>query len=296
MVAVLVPVGVTSRINSMSNGKIETVVTYNGHYIVEAGNMYTATITELTAKNGSKYPVGSSVLVRYTGRSFYNDIADESYPPESVIITKAPKDGVIDMKRKYEGIPKAFRPESPIIDAINDDTRGVTNHSGKYYHENVTPHNNYKAILKKGFSVSVVNDDHTAISKPVKISEGTQLIVRYTEHETFKIIEPAIAALRGELSSADLDIIGYTRLTTVVEDTADSNDGSNDGTSHYNLPDDATELKHLIWYKDMNAQVGEIFRACWRLGAASHSDKRRDLNKIIAYAEQELERMDKYGE
>ncbi len=72
------------------------------------------------------------------------------------------------------------------------------------------------------------------------------------------------------------------------------NDGSNAGTNHYNLPEDATELKHLIWAKDMNAQEGEIFRSAWRMGGATHSDKARDLRKIIAYAEQELERMAKY--
>lgn len=74
------------------------------------------------------------------------------------------------------------------------------------------------------------------------------------------------------------------------------NDGSNQGTSHYNLPENATELKHLIWHKNMNAQVGEMFRAIWRLGTASHSSKERDLRKIIAYAEQELERLSIYGE
>jgi uncharacterized Zn finger protein (UPF0148 family) len=78
------------------------------------------------------------------------------------------------------------------------------------------------------------------------------------------------------------------------ETTKATNDGSNNGTSHYNLPKGATEVKHLIWHKNMNAQVGEIFRAAYRLGTASHSSRERDLKKIIAYAEQELERMGMY--
>lgn len=75
-----------------------------------------------------------------------------------------------------------------------------------------------------------------------------------------------------------------------------TNDGSNKNTNHYDLPKGATELKHLIWYKNMNAQVGEIFRATYRLGTATHSNRARDLRKVIAYAEQELERMENYEE
>jgi hypothetical protein len=65
--------------------------------------------------------------------------------------------------------------------------------------------------------------------------------------------------------------------------------------SYYELPPNATELKHLIWYKKMNAQVGEIFRSAYRLNDCPHSDAIRNLNKIIAYAEQELERLELYG-
>ena len=64
--------------------------------------------------------------------------------------------------------------------------------------------------------------------------------------------------------------------------------------SYYELPPDCTELYHLIIYADMNAQLGEIFRACYRYGRASHSDRLRDINKVIAYANQEKERLLKY--
>ena len=37
-------------------------------------------------------------------------------------------------------------------------------------------------------------------------------------------------------------------------------DGST--ASYYELPEGATELQHLISHRDMNAQIGEIFRAC----------------------------------
>jgi hypothetical protein len=61
---------------------------------------------------------------------------------------------------------------------------------------------------------------------------------------------------------------------------------------YYELPKGATELQHLISAKDMNAQIGEIFRACYRYGEVAHSPKIRDINKIIFYAVAELERLE----
>ena len=52
----------------------------------------------------------------------------------------------------------------------------------------------------------------------------------------------------------------------------------------------------LISHKDMNAQIGEIFRACYRYGQASHSDQLRDAKKILFYAQHEVQRLEKkYG-
>ena len=68
-------------------------------------------------------------------------------------------------------------------------------------------------------------------------------------------------------------------------------DGST--ASYYELPKDSTELQHLISHRDMNAQIGEIFRACYRYGMASHSDKLRDAKKIMFYAQAEIDRLNK---
>jgi len=68
-------------------------------------------------------------------------------------------------------------------------------------------------------------------------------------------------------------------------------DGST--ASYYELPPDAKELQDLISHRDMNAQIGEIFRACYRYGMASHSDKLRDAKKILFYAKAEVERLEK---
>jgi hypothetical protein len=43
----------------------------------------------------------------------------------------------------------------------------------------------------------------------------------------------------------------------------------------------------------MNAQIGEIFRACYRYGQASHSNTIRDAKKIKYYIDAELDRLRK---
>ncbi len=74
----------------------------------------------------------------------------------------------------------------------------------------------------------------------------------------------------------------------------ETSDGST--ASYYELPEGANELQHLISYRNMNAQIGEIFRACYRMGLVSHSPNIRDVKKIIFYAQAELERLEKYAE
>lgn len=68
-------------------------------------------------------------------------------------------------------------------------------------------------------------------------------------------------------------------------------DGST--ADYYVLPECATQLQDLISHRDMNSQIGEIFRACYRYGIVSHSDKMRDAKKIRFYAQAEVERLEK---
>ena len=69
-------------------------------------------------------------------------------------------------------------------------------------------------------------------------------------------------------------------------------DGST--ASYYELPPVATELQHLISFKDMNAQMGEIFRAAYRYGQVEHSEKIRDAKKIKFYIDAEIKRLEQY--
>ncbi len=76
----------------------------------------------------------------------------------------------------------------------------------------------------------------------------------------------------------------------------ENNKVKSDGStaSYYELPESASELQHLISFKDMNAQMGEIFRATYRYGQVEHSEKIRDAKKIKFYIEAEIKRLEQY--
>lgn len=106
------------------------------------------------------------------------------------------------------------------------------------------------------------------------------------------------------------DIIAYRLINLKEDDEVLTDDRGNavfnadnydlpavksDGStaSYYELPEGATELQHLISDRDMNAQMGEIFRATYRYGRVAHSEKLRDAKKIKYYAEAEIARLEK---
>ena len=68
-------------------------------------------------------------------------------------------------------------------------------------------------------------------------------------------------------------------------------DGST--ASYYELPTGCAELQDLISHRNMNAQDGEIFRAIYRKGRASHSDELRDAKKVLFYAQAEVDRLER---
>ncbi|MGL5050675.1 MAG: hypothetical protein ACRC6E_08645, partial [Fusobacteriaceae bacterium] len=63
-------------------------------------------------------------------------------------------------------------------------------------------------------------------------------------------------------------------------------------TDYYSVPMNAKDLQDLIEYKEMNFSIGNIFKACYRMGACGHSDRVRDLNKIVWFAQRELARLE----
>lgn len=74
-----------------------------------------------------------------------------------------------------------------------------------------------------------------------------------------------------------------------------SNRSDGSTASYYQLPPGCTELQDLISYRNMNAQDGEILRAIYRKGRASHSDELRDAKKVLFYAQAEVKRLEAVG-
>lgn len=93
--------------------------------------------------------------------------------------------------------------------------------------------------------------------------------------------------IRWTHTGAGDDILAYRVISE--KDTSKS-DGST--ASYYELPEGATELQHLISYRNLNAQDGEMFRAIYRKGRASHSDELRDAKKVLYYAQAEVDRLE----
>lgn len=74
-----------------------------------------------------------------------------------------------------------------------------------------------------------------------------------------------------------------------------TNDSHNDGgkTDYYDVPEGVETLNDLIEYKEMPFAQGSIFKAAYRLGdERTHSSVKRDLNKIIYYAERILAQLE----
>lgn len=127
-------------------------------------------------------------------------------------------------------------------------------------------------------------DDSFEFYKP-KVSARFQ--GRRQDHEGFAA-EPIYTGDNPELAHAE-----SAADQPVVTEKVKS-DGST--ASYYELPEGATELQDLISYKNMNSQLGEIFRACYRYGQVEHSEKMRDAKKIKFYIEAEIDRLKKYGD
>lgn len=74
----------------------------------------------------------------------------------------------------------------------------------------------------------------------------------------------------------------------VPESSAPAVKSDGGASSYYLIPEGARELMDLIEHKRMGFSVGNIFKACYRLGSKEGTTRRYDLKKIIYFAEREL--------
>lgn len=131
------------------------------------------------------------------------------------------------------------------------------------------------------------------IGELVKATDGTLLITRkeiietsctgcYLRNRGAFECSNLVNGCRGVIFELAPDDIEETKT---IQDTANNNGGS---TDYYKLPPNATDIMDLIEYRNMNFSMGNIFKACYRMGECDHSDKVRELNKIIWFAQREL--------
>ena len=62
-------------------------------------------------------------------------------------------------------------------------------------------------------------------------------------------------------------------------------------SDYYTLPEGCKELQDLIEYRDMNFARGNIFKATYRLGDKPGVDQIYDYEKIIWFAQREIDRL-----
>lgn len=67
-------------------------------------------------------------------------------------------------------------------------------------------------------------------------------------------------------------------------------------TDYYDIPQDAIDISDLIEHRKMSFGVGNIFKACYRLGMKSGIDDAYDLRKIIHFATRELQYVERRGQ
>jgi len=115
---------------------------------------------------------------------------------------------------------------------------------------------------------------------------GFERVTASTEETNERVPEPQVTktpSLVTEQAHSTPLLVGK------LESDARVSDGST--ARYYELPDGAHELQDLISHKNMNAQMGEIFRTCYRMGGAAHSDELRDAKKIRFYIDAEIKRL-----
>lgn len=90
---------------------------------------------------------------------------------------------------------------------------------------------------------------------------------------------------------------GIDRAFTIKEvsckEKLDNSHNNGGKTDYYDLPKDAKCCQDIIEWREMNFQQGNIFKVAFTFNCGRHSgtDYRRDLNKIIYFAQRELERL-----
>jgi len=83
----------------------------------------------------------------------------------------------------------------------------------------------------------------------------------------------------------DSEIAPFNPYNFQVRNKEDRGDGG--ATHYYELPQGATELRHIIKHKNMEHGIGEAFCALYRLN--DNGERLRNLKKALFYIQCEIE-------
>jgi hypothetical protein len=121
-------------------------------------------------------------------------------------------------------------------------------------------------------------------------SVKSESIIDYLSQHGDTKAEVLVSELGVSKSLAAMRLRDWRNAQRKVAEVLSVSDGST--ARYYELPAKARELQDLISHKNMNAQIGEIFRATYRYGQSSHSSELRDAKKIRFYIDAEIKRLE----
>lgn len=127
---------------------------------------------------------------------------------------------------------------------------------------------------------------------PVPAGELIRITASYPDRGLFHFVAPHMSP-NPRVCSSELKVYLHTReMPTDLADATGRSTSDGSSASYYDLPAGATRLQDLISDRNMNAQDGEMFRAIYRKGRASHSGELRDAKKVLFYANEEVKRLE----
>lgn len=126
------------------------------------------------------------------------------------------------------------------------------------------------------------------IVEVVKINENTATLDREILYDSTDDRKTNLVYLDGSLG---INTYENDLISEYVEEKVTGTDDTGFEVSYYILPVGATQIQDLIEHKEMNFSVGNILKSVYRLGNTSRSTVKRDLEKIIFFAQRELNRI-----
>lgn len=121
--------------------------------------------------------------------------------------------------------------------------------------------------------------------KVLNASENGDILEKEIEINLSEDEKSMLNSLRNSGKSF-LEIIDIIKNTSTFK-----KHNGGDGNGYYDLPKKASQLQDLIEFKNMNGNIKDIFKACWRKGDKKGVDEIYDVEKMVYYSLREAGRI-----